>query len=100
MEALLAQGIPADRAMEKTARAWLARCHEQLDKTTCFEQLLPAAEQAALRRQFGEGTTFFASMTDGERTIAVRCRSFRPALAQTWHQHWCTHTRTFETRVC
>ena len=76
MEALLAQAMPADRNMEKTARAWLSRCHEQLDKTTHFDGLLPA--QAELRKQFGEGATFFERMSDGSRTVSVRPSLTRP----------------------
>ena len=84
MDQLLAQGMPADRSMEKTLRAWLANCHEQLDKTTTFNGLLP--EQALLRKQHGESATFFASMTDGIRTIQV-C----PVSARLWRFAciWC-----------
>jgi hypothetical protein len=69
MEQLLAQAIPADRNMERTLRTWLTRCHAQLDKTTLFSVLLP--EQAPLRKQFGESSTFFGSMTNSSQTIAV-----------------------------
>jgi hypothetical protein len=70
MDQLLAQAIPTDRVIEKTFRGWLANCHQSLDKTMTFSQLMP--DQAAMRRRFGESCTFFGSMSDGARTISVR----------------------------
>lgn len=70
MEQLLAQGVPTERNLEKNFKGWLAGCHERLDKTTQFCELLP--DQPALRAQYGERGTFFRSMSDGKRTIEVR----------------------------
>ena len=71
MEQLLAQAMPSDRSIEKTARSWLAKCHEQLDKTTHFSEMLP--EQAALRKRYGDQATYFGRVSDGTRSVVVRC---------------------------
>ena len=70
MEQLLPQGVPTERNLEKSFKTWLAGCHERLDKTTMFADLLP--DQPALRKQYGERGTFFRSMSDGKRAIEVR----------------------------
>ena len=75
IDALLANAVPHDRQMEKTARAWLHACHQNLDKTTIYDNMLP--EQQIMRKRFGEQCTFFGQMFDGSRSIEVRCLQSR-----------------------
>lgn len=69
IDALLANAVPHDRQIEKTARTWLHTCHQKLDKTTMYDDMLP--EQQLMRKRFGEQCTFFRTMCDGTRTIQV-----------------------------
>eukprot|EP00892_Ulva_mutabilis_P012666 jgi/Ulvmu1/9772/UM056_0012.1 len=84
IDALLANAIPHDRQMEKTARAWLHACHQKLDKTTMYDLWLP--EQQIMRKRFGEQCTFFGQMSDGCRTIeaeqVVLCESKQYPIAR------------------
>ncbi|KAK3267358.1 hypothetical protein CYMTET_24075 [Cymbomonas tetramitiformis] len=83
LEALLDSSTPLERSMERKFREWLLQCHTSLDKHVLFEGLLPAADQAAARKQHGESVTLFehAVMDKERRSQGERVRlAMRPAV--------------------